>query len=145
MRVGILILLMVVAASCENNDAKQLTTNWNASQIEQKRDKVKEVMAIHDEAMPWMEDTRELSKQLKKLQTDSISDSMRTLISSSLVELEEADEAMMGWMRSYKEPADNGSVDMAISYLESERIKVEEVRAIMSSAINNAKQLVSNE
>ena len=145
MRVGILILLMVVAASCGNNDTNQLTTDWNASQIEQKRDKVKEVMAIHDEAMPWMEDTRELSKQLKKLQTDSISDSMRTIISSSIVELEEADEAMMGWMRSYKEPADTGSVEMAISYLESERIKVEEVRAIMSSAINNAKQLVSNE
>lgn len=105
-----------------------------------------EVMAIHDEVMPEMGTLMNLQKELKDkishLDTtdQSMADSLRRLVK----QLEEADEAMMQWMRNYKDPSPEMSEEEALEYLESKKESITEVKnkintskAAAQAALNN--------
>lgn len=105
-----------------------------------------EVMAIHDEVMPEMGTLMNLQKELKDKISDldttdkSMADSLRRLVK----QLEEADEAMMQWMRNYKDPSPEMSEEKALEYLESKKESITEVKnkinaskAAAQAALNN--------
>jgi len=101
-----------------------------------------EVMAVHDEVMPKMQDIMRLKKQARSkvdsLATDSISnasqiESMETLIST----LEEADETMMNWMRNYRRDFE-GTDEEYVAYLQKEKEAIEAVKEDMFAAIEEA-------
>lgn len=105
-----------------------------------------EVMAIHDEVMPEMGTLMNLQKELKDKISDldttdkSMADSLRRLVK----QLEEADEAMMQWMRNYKDPSPERSEKEALEYLESKKESITEVKnkintskAAAQAALNN--------
>ena len=101
-----------------------------------------EVMAIHDEVMPRMQDIMNLKKQARQqidsLSSDTLSQDARIEELEQLIqELEEADEAMMGWMRAYKRNFE-GSDEEYMEYLMGEKQKIQQVRDEMMEAINEA-------
>lgn len=118
--IGILILSIV--ASCKQSN-----------QVE---DLQNEVMSIHDEVMPEMGTLMNLKKQLK----DTIShlDSTNQPVADSLTliveQLEEADEAMMQWMRNYSPPSEEISQEEALQYLQLKKKEILEVK----EKINNS-------
>ena len=142
MRYSLAVFLFFLFISCDSGNG-QLKSEWSEAQVLQKREKVKEVMAIHDEAMPWMDEIHSLRKKIEERKTTSNSDSLTYYYDSLLMDLDNADNIMMTWMRRYKEPNDTGKLDLALGYLENEKIEISKVRDQMAKAIQNAKDAIN--
>jgi hypothetical protein len=93
-----------------------------------------QVMAIHDEVMPKMEDIMKLKSKLKDREdADEILDALET-----------AEKAMMNWMRNFKAPSKDASFDQTMEYLEAQRESISQVRDQMLEAIANAEMALEN-
>jgi hypothetical protein len=93
-----------------------------------------QVMEIHDEVMPKMEDIMRLKSKLKDREdADEILDA-----------LDAADKAMMNWMRNFKAPSKDLTFDQAMEYLEAQRKSIADVRDLMLEAIANAEIALEN-
>ena len=121
---------------------------------QKEEDLKKEIMAIHDELMPKMDNIQNLKRKLEEnrgyLTADSISVDAPRITSAdldSLVQaLENADESMMSWMRNYNkfdEPTFTHEEQM--EYLHKEKEKIETVRLKIISSILEAENLVERE
>ena len=89
-----------------------------------------DVMKVHDEVMPRMEDIQEYKSEMELEMGDEKADYI-------LEELEKADEAMMAWMREFKTPESMPKEERQ-SYLQSEKIKIENVKTIMLNSLEMA-------
>jgi predicted RNase H-like nuclease (RuvC/YqgF family) len=102
-----------------------------------------EVMALHDEAMADMGKIYRLRRNLSSLrdtlQAQSGDTATINLLTRRIQELNDADEAMMDWMRRYQAP-DTLAHDQAMNYLQEEHEKMARVKALMDSTIANAKK-----
>ena len=101
-----------------------------------------EVMAVHDEVMPKMQDIMRLKERARTMIDSLATDSMTNAsqieeLEQLITSLDEADEAMMGWMRNYRRDFD-GSDEEYISYLQDEKAKIDAVKEEMMSAIEEA-------
>lgn len=115
------ITLLAFVASCnQENKVEKLKT---------------EVMTIHDEVMPKMGRLMNLKKQLKDkiARLDSIGDNTEELV-QLIHNLEGADEAMMEWMRSYKEPTPEMSEEEALKYLQDRMESIRKVKQKINSS-----------
>jgi hypothetical protein len=102
-----------------------------------------EVMDLHDEAMVDMSKIYRLRRNLTTLRdtlTAQAADTAVTaLLSRRIAELNDADEAMMDWMRNYKAPTEQPHQE-AVLYLQEEHVKMARVKSLMDSTISNAKE-----
>ena len=102
-----------------------------------------EVMALHDEAMADMGKIYRLRRNLTSLrdslQTQPSDTATISLLTRRIQELEQADEAMMEWMRQYKAP-DSLAQQQAMLYLNQEHQKMARVKSLMDSTITNAQE-----
>lgn len=103
------------------------TTSPQASDI-----LVDEVMEIHDEVMPKIETINNYMTELEVLKDE---DGQASYIYG---ELDNADKAMMSWMRSVKVNKE-GTEEERIAYYEAEKIKIENVKTMMLNSIELAK------
>ena len=114
-------LLALLLASCSNvNEVEKLKA---------------EVMEVHDEVMPEMGNLMNLIKQLKDkiADLDSIGGGTEEL-DQLIHNLEEADEAMMAWMRNYKDPSPEMSEEEALKYLQDKMESIREVKQKINSS-----------
>jgi HEPN domain-containing protein len=98
-----------------------------------------EVMKVHDEVMPKMDDIYKLQQELKKQIVDSptLVEEKRQEIEAKIANLEEASKSMMVWMREFNPPADSlGEENMRV-YLESEMEKVKKVKESVQEVLNS--------
>lgn len=112
----------------------------------------KEIMDIHDNLMPKMDDIMKLKSELKErketLANDtSIIDSTihaKTIqqTDSLIHALDNADESMMDWMRNYDALTEDMSHEENMEYLLEEKAKIEEVRLEMLSSIKEAQNVL---
>ena len=100
-----------------------------------------EVMQIHDEVMPSMGSLMNLQKQLKERisEIDSSQLQKKKALSLLVTDLEEADEAMMQWMRTYQEPSEEMSKEEALAYLEKKKQEIIEVKQKIEQSEKAAK------
>lgn len=89
-----------------------------------------EVMKIHDEVMPKMNDLYKMKEELKKQIADSpdMVDEKRKEIEDRIAKLEEASKSMMVWMREFSPPADSLGEAVVKEYLEGQLEAVKKVR-----------------
>lgn len=119
---------------------------YSCKQRNQVKDLQNEVMSIHDEVMPEMGTLMKLKKQLK----DTIShlDSTKQTVADSLnlivEQLEEADEAMMQWMRNYKAPTEEMPPEEALQYLQLKKKEIIEVRDKIYNSEASARTALQN-
>lgn len=107
----------------------------------------KEVMAIHDEVMPKMNDMYKLKSSLKeKLSDSAAAPTAKTDMASAVNKLDSAHNGMMRWMRQYHMQAD--SVDSSEmtqeerrAFYEQEMERIRRVREDMLDAIEKAQKL----
>lgn len=110
-----------------------------------------EVMAIHDEVMPKMDDIMNLKSQLSK-KIQSIDSMQNVGISSNTLaeqriqavdlnqKLNESDKLMMDWMHAYKgDSAKKLKSEEAIAYFEKEREKILLVKQNTLKSVQEAK------
>lgn len=106
-----------------------------------------EVMGVHDETMPRIETLMNLKKQLKEkvAQTDTTDGGNREKVATMLLtvkQLEEADEAMMQWMRTYNDPDQTMGKAKALKYLELKKEEILEVKQQMEASETAAKTIL---
>lgn len=102
-----------------------------------------QVMKVHDEVMPKMNDIYTLKEDLKKdiAATPAMVEDKRKKIEGAIVQLDAASESMMVWMRNFNPLPDSLGEERARKYLEDQKVKVEKVKEDMLRAIDEAKAL----
>jgi hypothetical protein len=123
----------------EHHQADELKNNPNEALYN-------EVMAVHDEVMPKMDELYRLKKELKDkiangkdLAADKKGDLNQTLLL-----LDSADHSMMDWMHKFKPLADSTDQEAAREYLENEMEKIRKVKELMNTSIEKAKGEIKN-
>ena len=99
-----------------------------------------EVMKVHDEVMPKMNDIYKLKGQLKERidNTPGLADDKKKEIESIIVRLDSASEGMMVWMRKFNPLPDSLGEEQAKEYLEGEMEKIKKVREDVRKALEDA-------
>ena len=135
-------LLSLILLFCLNScgDGQQ---NQNEGEVSQE-ELYDEVMAVHDEVMPRMGDLMNYQSQLKG-KIDSLPEGQAEeteSLQSVVDELEEAHDAMMGWMRNFNRDYEGMTEEEVMEYLRQEKEKIEEVKEKMNSALQEAESAV---
>ncbi len=99
-----------------------------------------EVMKVHDEVMPKMNDIYKLKEQLKDkiANTPDMVAEKKQQIESTISRLDSASEAMMVWMRNFNPLPDSIGEQEASDYLESEMEKIKKVSEDVRKALEDA-------
>ncbi|WP_299988840.1 hypothetical protein [uncultured Pontibacter sp.] len=120
-----------------------LACQGGPSEAERQQALETEVMDLHDEAMADMSKIYRLRRNLTSLrdtlQAQSADTATISLLTRRIQELDQADEAMMEWMRQYKAP-DTLAHQQAMLYLNAEHQKMERVKSLMDSTITHAQE-----
>jgi hypothetical protein len=95
-----------------------------------------QVMDIHDEVMPKMDELYQLKKGLqeKLIATDSTQTEKRLQLEETIHLLDSANESMMVWMREFNPPAEEDK-EAYQQYLEGELLKVKAMRSVVLNAL----------
>lgn len=113
-----------------------------------------QVLTMHDEVMPKMDEIMSLKIRLSKkiveldsLQNEGITGNNlaeeRTKAADLNQKLNESDKAMMSWMNEYRgDSAKKLNADAAILYFENQKTKIEEVKLVTLKSINEAKSFL---
>ncbi len=101
---------------------------------------IDEVMAVHDEVMPKMDDIMSLKSSLDsaiKVSPDSAK--AKKLYSA----LDVADNQMMGWMENYDSESVKGKSEEQISkYFANQKTRITEVKVLTVKSIEEAKKFL---
>ncbi len=94
-----------------------------------------QVMDIHDEVMPSMDELYRLKKQLTEKIENSpdLVEEKRQEIEQTILVIDSASKSMMRWMREFR-PEEYKEVELT-KYLESEMKRVQTVKEIMQDAL----------
>ncbi|MFK8005931.1 MAG: hypothetical protein AB8H03_06155 [Saprospiraceae bacterium] len=110
-------------------------------QLQKEREKIyKEVMVVHDEMM-IMGKIRKAQSQLKKMIYDSSDSLSIEKYQTAYDHLQVADDAMMNWMKQFKNPPENTAPKEAIEYLKEQKLKVQKMKDVMVENLDKAKQV----
>lgn len=131
------LLLVVGLVSCiknKDNQASDPTTDDPNKVL------YNQVMDIHDEVMPQMDDIMRLKRELKESveKSSNLVPEKKKEIEQKILQLDSAGKAMMAWMNDFR-PEDYTGEDLR-EYLESEKERVTKVKELMREAIEKAKE-----
>lgn len=97
-----------------------------------------EVMQVHDEVMPKMNDLYKAKNSLQtRLKLPGLPEQERKEIEIKIAHIDSASEGMMVWMRQFDPPADSLGEEKARAYLENELVKVKKVREDILEALES--------
>lgn len=101
-----------------------------------------EVIALHDSAMAKMGALYNGRKELTYLRDSVVvqDTAAQRQLSHQIEKLVQADEAMMQWMRAYRNP-DGQQPNAALPYLQQEKVKIEQVRQDIDLSLKTADSL----
>lgn len=142
----VFLLPLFILSACNQNASEKDELAEAPDAVAQKRS---EVMAVHDAIMPKMGALMNLKKQLREKasvldSTNIAHEEQFDSIQLSIEQLEAADEAMMQWMRTYKDPAGSISDNEAIAYLKQKEQEILKVKVGMQESEAAARVLLNN-
>lgn len=136
--------LILTLSACNSTDNTEDSNNKKPTKVDYMQ---KEVIRIHDEVMPRMQEIAELQKEMKN-KTDSLkklenapSDIIESIEMKKLG-LDATAASMMKWMKDYREPKEK-SEEEAMAYLENEKKKIEEIAIEFDEQITKCKNYLS--
>lgn len=136
-------LSWIILFSC-NSERTQESDKVIITKEEQRDILYQEVIAVHDQVMPKMQDIVALQEKIR-IQIDSLNEMDSTSKSISNlreinVMLKNADDAMMNWMREFKPEMNAKEVENeeAMTYLKNEMNRIIEVQKVVNKSIENA-------
>ncbi|UII29181.1 hypothetical protein LVD15_12350 [Fulvivirga maritima] len=147
-KIQIIIFIMLSVIACKKG---KITENRDV-EIENKevppekraeKDLYDEVMDVHDEAMPKMDNLMKLKGKLqekydigKDQQTTPESDLEK--YQEAIQKLEAADDAMMDWMHKFEPQEGNTNHDEVMKYYQQQKESITKVNEQMEEAMKNA-------
>ena len=101
-----------------------------------------QVIDIHDEVMPKMEDLYKFKKacQEKIANTPTMPAEQKKDLENTIVELDSANNAMMDWMHNFNPKPDSTDQEAAREYLETEMERIKKVRDLTNETLEKAKK-----
>ena len=111
------------------------TAKENQEQEDPNKALYNQVMDIHDEVMPRMDELFKLKKQLseKIVNSPDLVESKKRELENTIYLLDSASRGMMKWMNDFS-PEEFSEDDLRI-YLEAEMKRMQEVKALMLDAL----------
>ena len=105
-----------------------------------------QVMDVHDEVMPKMEDIYKLKKDLQDqiANTPDMVVERKQQLERVISNLDSANNAMMDWMHKFNPLPDSTNQEKVRDYLESEMERVKKVRDLMNESIEKGKESIDN-
>jgi hypothetical protein len=99
-----------------------------------------QVMDVHDEVMPRMEDIYTLKKNLQEqiANTPNMVVERKQQLEAIISNLDSANNAMMDWMHKFEPLPDSVDQEKAREYLESEIERIKKVKELMNESIEKA-------
>ncbi len=100
-----------------------------------------QVMDIHDEVMPKMEDLYKIKSQLQEKIANSpdMVKERKVALEKMILELDEASNAMMDWMHQFNPLPDSADEEDSRAYLETQMEKIKKVKEEMLTTLERAK------
>jgi Mg2+ and Co2+ transporter CorA len=138
MKFTYIILLFIVVACGRQSEQKQEESDAdNPNQV-----LYDQVMDIHDEAMPRMDDIERLKRELKEeiVNSPDMVAERKAELEQIILNLDSAGNAMMDWMHKFNPLPDSADQEDARDYLENEMEKIKKVRDRMNESIDKAKE-----
>jgi Mg2+ and Co2+ transporter CorA len=142
MNTRILFLLVSLAIlSCGKPSGDQSTSTSDIDTTSTNQALYDQVMDIHDEVMPKMEDIYTLKKKLQDqiAATPDMVVEEKQALEKRIARLDSVGNLMMDWMHKFSPVADTVDQEVAREYLESEMEKIRRVREAMLEAIESEK------
>ena len=135
------LLAFVVLSGCGPKSNDHHHDQHSHEEQSANQDLYDEVMKVHDEVMPKMDDIYKLKEQLKKQleATPALVDEKKRELETTILQLDSASEGMMVWMRNFNPIPDSLGEEKARKYLEEQKEKVDKVKQDMLQAIDDAK------
>jgi hypothetical protein len=96
-----------------------------------------QVMDIHDEVMPKMEDLYNLKKDLQSQLEAAPNADQKQKIEQHIAQIDSASKMMEDWMHNFNPPADSADQEQKRAYLEGEMEKVKRVKEAMLEALDH--------
>jgi hypothetical protein len=138
------LFLLALLAACKEKSSEHEGHDATASdqvQVSENQVLYNEVMKIHDEVMPKMNDIYSVKQELRKtLSKPELTEVEKMKIEAMISRLDSASESMMVWMREFQPVPDSDGEEKAREYLETEMEKVKKVRENILQALAEAKQ-----
>jgi proline dehydrogenase len=100
-----------------------------------------EVMKVHDEVMPRMDEIYRKKESLKNriANMPQMAEADKRAIEDSITRLDQASEGMMVWMREFDPIPDSLGEEKAREYLENEMEKIKKVREEITEVLGEKK------
>lgn len=133
----ILVITAFVAASCGKSGEQTGHEGHDMSAMESDSTNTilyNQVMDIHDEVMPKMNDLYNITKDLKA-KAEAASGEEKAKLEARIAKLDSAGKLMMDWMHEFNPPADTSDVETSRAYLEGEMEKVKRVKEGIDDAL----------
>lgn len=105
-----------------------------------------QVMDVHDEVMPAMDEIERLKRTLrdKIANTPDMIEERKAELERVISNLDSASNSMMDWMHEFNPLPDSADQEKARAYLESEMERIKKVKDRMTESIEKAKEEVKN-
>lgn len=137
--VTLLITFLMLMASCEQRSGGGHNDGHDQVENSPNQALYQEVMQVHDEVMPKMNDLYNAKSALKKqLGEAGLSEGKKNEINGKIARIDSASDGMMIWMRQFSPIPDSAGEDKAKHYLQSELVKVKKVREDILRALETA-------
>jgi hypothetical protein len=146
-----LIVLSVLASSLIFSSCQKSNDNTHEGHDAHAQDKTEtseneklynEVMKVHDEVMPKMNDIHKLKMSIREKieKNPNLPKTERLKLDAMYAKLDSANEGMMVWMREFRPLPDSVGEEKAKQYLQNEMERVNKVRENMLKAIESAEK-----
>ncbi|MBL7847384.1 MAG: hypothetical protein JNL40_07955 [Cyclobacteriaceae bacterium] len=134
--------VLLILINCSNPSREgQASGSEDADSVSANQVLYDQVMDIHDEVMPKMEDIYSLKKKLQdQIQsTPTLTSEERQQLEKRIANLDSVGNMMMDWMHQFSPLPDSVGQEEAREYLESEMEKIRKVREAMLGIIASEK------
>lgn len=134
---AVLSLIVLMFSTCGPSGNKEAETD----------EIYREVMEIHDEVMPKMQDIMNLKEKMRikidSMASSGVDQSAIDKMEKMITQLDEADEAMMNWMRNFNTDYEEMSKEEITNYLNEQKEEITEVKDQMQTAIKEAESMLA--
>jgi len=138
------ILALIALISCGKSEHQHDAATDTAQSDNPNKVLLDQIMDIHDEVMPKMQDLYNLKQSLQeKAGVAGISSEEKKSLEDMMATLDSANTAMMDWMHNFQPLPDSADQEKAREYLESEMERVMKVRELTNETIEKAKSVTT--
>lgn len=143
MKILLSALLALTILSCGRPSGENQSDGSGSDSTDANKVLYDQVMDIHDEVMPQMEDIEALKRKLKDqiAATPDMVEEERKKLEQRISNLDSVGQMMWDWMHQWQPVADSLDAESVREYLESEMEKIKRVREAMLGIIEEEKKM----